>query len=97
MVGGDTDQGKNVEIYSPDGGCQHLLREIPDSYLDGFYRPILAYIGGKILACGADCLGCRVKCYSYVKTGFWYDSSYYIAQPSQYGNLQRGNFHCTIM
>ncbi len=45
IVGGNN---KNVELYSPDGNCQHTLKPIPN----GAFEPILAYIEEMILACG---------------------------------------------
>ena len=49
IVGGDM-YGPAVEIYSPEGKCQHRLPDIPigGSYL---VLPILSYINGKIMSC----------------------------------------------
>ena len=48
IVGGE---GKfDVELYSPEGGCQHLLAPVPGRMTE-FLRPVLAYLGGKIMAC----------------------------------------------
>ena len=53
MVGGE---GSNdVEVYSPGGECNELLRPIPTS-MSEFWRPVLAYLDDKILACaGKNC------------------------------------------
>ena len=40
----------DVELYSPEGGCQHLLAPVPGRMTE-FLRPVLAYLGGKIMAC----------------------------------------------
>jgi hypothetical protein len=48
IVGGE---GKfDVELYSPEGLCQHLLAQVPGSMTE-FWRPVLAYLDGKIMAC----------------------------------------------
>ena len=49
IVGGDM-YGPAVEIYSPEGKCQHRLPDIPigGSYL---VLPTLSYINGKIMSC----------------------------------------------
>jgi hypothetical protein len=46
VVGGNNH--KDVELYSPDGNCQHSLSPIPVSG----YESVLAFIDDKILACG---------------------------------------------
>ena len=54
IVGGE---GKfDVELYSPEGQCQHLLAPIPGRIImTEFWKPVLAYLGGKIMAChGGD-------------------------------------------
>ncbi len=51
VVGGE---GKlDVELYSPESGCNHLLKSVP-AQISEFWRPILAYIDNKILACGGS-------------------------------------------
>ena len=48
VVGGE---GKfDVELYSPEGKCQHVLAKVPGRMTE-FWRPVLAYLGGKIMAC----------------------------------------------
>ena len=49
IVGGDS-YGPAVEIYSPEGKCQHRLPDIPirGSFL---HIPTLSYINGKIMSC----------------------------------------------
>ena len=49
IVGGDG-YGPAVEIYSPEGKCQHRLPDIP---IGGIYLniPTLSYINGKIMSC----------------------------------------------
>ncbi len=48
IVGGD---GPTVEVYSPNGDCQHQLPNIP-TVSGGFHLPAPAYINGKLLSCG---------------------------------------------
>jgi hypothetical protein len=48
VVGGN--DHTEVELYSPEGNCQHNLAPIPVSGLES-HEPILAYIDDKILAC----------------------------------------------
>jgi hypothetical protein len=48
VVGGSVH--KEVELYSPEGNCQHSLAQIPVSGSQS-YEPVLAYIDDKILAC----------------------------------------------
>jgi hypothetical protein len=48
IVGGN--DGTTVEVYSPNGDCQHQLPNIPT--VSGFLQyPTPAYIDGKLLAC----------------------------------------------
>ncbi len=56
LIVGSSDQGPAVEVYSPDGKCQHRLADIPvgGAYL---HLPTLAYIDGKILSCAGDAVG----------------------------------------
>lgn len=51
IVGGK--YGPAVEIYSPEGKCQHRLPDIP---IGGSYLriPILSYINGKIMSCAGE-------------------------------------------
>jgi hypothetical protein len=51
IVGGH--DGPTVEVYSPNGDCQHQLPNIPigSGY---FYWPVPAYINGKLLSCGGN-------------------------------------------
>ncbi len=53
IVGGNN---KNVEVYSPDGNCQHTLAPIPD----GAFEPILAFIEDMIF-CLSVCLSVRLS------------------------------------
>ncbi len=49
IVGGS--DGATVEVYSPNGDCQHQLPNIPS--VSGYLRyPTPAYIDGKLLSCG---------------------------------------------
>ena len=50
LIIGGTASGPSVELYSPDGKCQHRLPDIP---IGGLYydRPALAFINDKILSC----------------------------------------------
>ena len=52
---------KSIELYSPEGGCQYQLEDYP---IDGayLYWPAVAYIDGKIVACGGNNVSkeCRV-------------------------------------
>ena len=43
----------SVEVYSPEGKCQHRLSDIPIEG-DSFMLPVLAYIDGKILSCAGN-------------------------------------------
>jgi hypothetical protein len=56
LIVGSSDQGPAVEVYSPDGMCQHRLADIPvgGAYL---HLPTLAYIDGKLLSCAGDAVG----------------------------------------
>ena len=51
IIGGTSPNGPTVELFSPDGKCQHQLADIPTrgTYL---YGPALAYIENKIFSCG---------------------------------------------
>ena len=51
VVGGD--EKLDVELYTPEGGCNTLLNSVPAPMLE-FWRPILAYVDDKILACGGS-------------------------------------------
>jgi len=42
---------KEVELYSPDGTCQHSLAPFPVSGSE-YFEPVLAFMDEKILACG---------------------------------------------
>jgi len=76
-------KSREVEIYSPEGKCQHLLKNIESH---GFLRPILAYIRGKILACGAN-PGLNMRCWSYnTQANTWTT----INQPSLVNRFQKG-------
>ena len=57
MVGGSIN-GLKVEVYSPDGMCQHNLAPLPVS----LNEPVPAYIDNKIFVCGGS--GNR-NCYHY--------------------------------
>ena len=50
VVGGELN-GTAVEIFSPDGKCQHRLADIPKngSY---YHIPVLALVDNRILSCG---------------------------------------------
>ena len=50
LIVGGVGHGPAVEVYSPDGKCQHQLASIPTGGLYQ-YVPTLAYIDGKILSC----------------------------------------------
>ena len=50
VVGGSNN--KNVEIYSPDGNCQHKLYPIPFQTQSSLYGPVVGYIDEKIYVCG---------------------------------------------
>ena len=57
VVGGDPNSGgASVEVFSPEGKCQHLLSSIPvgGTYL---HIPVLSYIGGNIFACAGHSNG----------------------------------------
>ncbi len=48
IIGGE---GKlDGELYSPEGQCQHLLAQVSTAFSE-LWRPVLAYLGGKIMAC----------------------------------------------
>ena len=49
IVGGDR-YGPAVEIYSPEGKCQHRLPDIPIGGIS-LHIPTLSYINGKIMSC----------------------------------------------
>ena len=50
LIIGTLGLGPAVEVYSPDGKCQHQLANIP---IEGstLRLPTIAYIDGKILSC----------------------------------------------
>ena len=48
VVGGNT--GPVVEVYSPEGKCQHRLSDIPIGGT-AFNTPVLAFIDENIFAC----------------------------------------------
>ena len=60
LIVGTNEFGPAIEIYSPDGKCQHQLAHVP---IDGtlFHLPAIAYINGKILSCGGHSDG-EVSC-----------------------------------
>jgi len=55
VVGGDP-AGPSVEVFSPEGKCQHLLSSIPIGG-PALHIPVLAYIEGNILACAGHSYG----------------------------------------
>ena len=58
-----------MEVFSPDGKCQHQLASIPvnGSYL---HYPVLAYIDGKILSCAGDTPSANVSEVHYSNVSF---------------------------
>ena len=56
IIGGESETGPAVEVFSPDGKCQHQLANIPISTLT-LHLPALGYVEGKIISCG----GVRVR------------------------------------
>jgi hypothetical protein len=51
VVGGNGNAGiQRVELYSPDGNCQHNLSSVPVE----LYEPVLSHIDDKIFACGGN-------------------------------------------
>ena len=84
MVGGD--DSYEVEIYSPEGGCQYVLKKVP-GYKSEFWRPVLAYISDKILACGGS--EDNLFCWSYdQENDEWIDITHF----SRFHNHQPGTF-----
>ena len=84
VVGGDGSFA--VEIYSPEGGCQYVLKSAP-VYMSEFWRPVLAYISDMILACGGSVN--NRHCWSYdQKNDEWID----ITSSSHFHNHQPGTF-----
>lgn len=53
LIVGSGGHGPAVELYSPEGKCQHRLSDIPIEG-DSFILPVLAYIDGKILSCAGN-------------------------------------------
>jgi N-acetylneuraminic acid mutarotase len=81
VVGGNVH--KEVELYSPEGNCQHSLAPIPVSGSES-YEPVLAFTDEKILACGGSG---NKNCYLYhTKNDSW--SVYSTSSFTQ--NLQPG-------
>jgi hypothetical protein len=54
VVGGE--YGPFVEVYSPEGKCQHRLSDIPIGG-NSFYFPVLALIDENIFACAGSSAG----------------------------------------
>ena len=50
LIVGSIGYGPAVEVYSPDGGCQHRLASLPIGGLFHF-SPTLAFVDDKILSC----------------------------------------------
>lgn len=48
FIVGNGGPSTDVEIYSPNGLCQHILAPLPIAILP---NPILMYINGKVLVC----------------------------------------------
>jgi hypothetical protein len=87
VVGGDG--SFEVELYSPEGGCQYVLKSVPDYLMSEFWRPVLAYISDKILACGGS--ENNRYCWSYDQMmDEWFD----ISSSSHFHNHQPGIFCC---
>ncbi len=87
VVGGDG--SFEVELYSPEGGCQYVLKSVPDYLMSEFWRPVLAYISDKILACGGS--ENNRYCWSYdERNDEWID----ITRSSHSHNHQPGIFCC---
>ncbi len=48
MVLGGSDDKRDVELYSPNGKCQHRLQALSNTG----YEVVLSLVSGEILACG---------------------------------------------
>ena len=53
LIIGTSESGPAVEVFSPDGNCQHQLASIP-ALVTSWSYPTIAYIGGNILSYGGD-------------------------------------------
>jgi hypothetical protein len=70
-------RGSSVEVYSPEGKCQHLLSDIPIE-ATYFKQPVLAFVDNKIIACAGDSDGTgTVNLKKYIKCSV---RSYYFRQ-----------------
>ena len=51
VVGGFGERPPNnlVEVFSPDGGCQHLLQPLPAPQLTS---PVIGLLDGRVVVCG---------------------------------------------
>ncbi len=67
VAGGHVSAGSSVEVFSPEGKCQHLLANVPVGG-SHWHIPVLAYIEGNIFACaGHSNENATVKKYFLIK------------------------------